>query len=307
MLALAAGYVVLQRRRRHYAVRFTNLPLLESVAPSRPGWRRHVAAAAVAVALIAFIVSLARPVRAEEVPEKHAIVMLVLDTSASMEATDVTPSRIASAVAAAKSFVDDVPSGFEIGLVTFNEKAQLVTSPTTDHAAVTAALDSVTTSPSTATGEGIYTALESITATLKADGTTTTTVGDAKVASIVLLSDGNVDTGRSATEAAQAAKDQDVAISAIAYGTDQGTITLNGNTVSAAADPTTMEQVASISGGTEYSATSASELSDVYGEIQTRVGYHSEQQEVLRWFVGAGVIALLAAAAASMVWSARFL
>src|SRR5438477_1312537 len=130
-----------------------------------------------------------------------------------MEATDVTPSRIASAVAAAKSFVDDAPAGFEIGLVTFNEKAQLVTSPTTHHDSVIAALDSVTTSPSTATGEGIYTALDAIKATLKADNTTTTATGNGKVASIILLSDGNVDTGRSATDAAQTAKDQPVAIS----------------------------------------------------------------------------------------------
>jgi Ca-activated chloride channel family protein len=304
---LAMVYVALQRRRRHYAVRFANLPLLESVAPRRPGWRRHVAAGAVAFALIAFIVGLARPVHAEEVPKKHAVVLLVLDTSASMEATDVSPSRIAAAVAAAKHFVDDSPDGFQIGLVTFNKSAQLVASPTTDHDAVIAALDTVTTAPSTATGEGIYTALDAIKATLKADHASTSTADNTKVASIILLSDGNVDTGRSATSAAQAAKDQHVAISAIAYGTAHGTITLEGKTVSAASDPTTMEQVAKLSGGTEYSATSARELDSVYHEIQSRVGYHVETREIVVWFVGIGVLALLAAVVASMLWTARFL
>ena len=154
------------------------------------------------------------------------------------------------------------------------------------------------------------TALDAIKATLNAYGNGTTTVGTTKsatVASIVLLSDGNVDTGRSATDAAQAAKDANVAISAIAYGTAQGTITLDGNTVSAAADPTTMQQVAKISGGTEYEATSAGELADVYQEVQGRVGYHVEQREILRWFIGVGIVALIAAFAASMVWNGRFL
>jgi Ca-activated chloride channel family protein len=250
-------------------------------------------------------------VRAEAVPRKQAIVMLVLDTSASMEATDVTPSRIASAVAAAKAFVADVPDGFEVGLVTFNKSAQLVAAPTTDHATVVAALDSVTTAPSTATGEGIYVALDAIDAALGTTNDGTSTVSsDAttkKVASIVLLSDGNVDTGRSATDAAQAAADAHVSVTTIAYGTSGGTITLDGNTVSAAADPTTMQNVAEVSGGTAFEASSASELSQVYDDIQGRVGYHQEQTEILRWFIGVGVIALVAAAVASMVWNGRFL
>jgi Ca-activated chloride channel family protein len=309
---LAAAYVALQIRRRHYAVRFANLELLESVAPRRPGWRRHVAAAAVGLALVAFIVSLARPVRAELVPRKQAIVMLVLDTSASMEATDVSPSRIESAVAAAKSFIADVPDTFQIGLVTFNKTAQLVAAPTTDHETVIAALDTVTTAPGTAAGEGIYTALDAIDAAIAAangDATTASSSATAakKVSTIVLLSDGETDVGRSVTDAAQAAADANVPVTTIAYGTDQGTITLDGKTVSVPSDPAQMQAVADTSGGTAFQASSASELSSVYSDIQGRVGYHHEQREILRWFVGVGVIALIAAAGASMVWSGRFL
>jgi Ca-activated chloride channel family protein len=309
--ALAAAYVVLQVRRRHYAVRFTNLDLLQSVAPKRAGWRRHVAAAAVGLALVAFIVSLARPVRAETVPRKQAIVMLALDTSASMEATDVSPSRIEEAVAAAKDFVADVPDTFEVGLVTFNTDAQLVTAPTTDHNAVIVALDSVTTAPGTAAGEGVYTALDAIEAALAAesgsDSTTQAATTPAKVSTIVLLSDGETDVGRPVAEAAQAAADAKVPVTTIAYGTDQGTISLDGRTISVPSDPQTMQSVADTTGGTAFQATSATQLSSVYDDIQGRVGYHHEQREILRWFVGVGVIALLAGAAASMIWSGRFL
>src|SRR5688572_18735646 len=98
---LAVAYVVLQRRRRHYAVRFTNLDLLASVAPKRPGWRRHASAALVGLALAGVVLGLARPVRDERVPKEEATVMLVVDTSVSMEATDVAPDRLQAAQAAA--------------------------------------------------------------------------------------------------------------------------------------------------------------------------------------------------------------
>src|SRR3954447_3722569 len=96
--ALAAAYVYFQLRRRHYAARFTNLDLLASVAPKRPGWRRHVAAAGMGLALLGMIVAFARPARDERVPKEEATIMLVVDVSASMQATDVSPSRLDAAV-----------------------------------------------------------------------------------------------------------------------------------------------------------------------------------------------------------------
>ena len=169
VVALAAVYVVLQVRRRHYAVRFTNLDLLQSVAPKRAGWRRHVAAAAVGLALVAFIVSLARPVRGGDGARSRRSSCSCSTRRRRWTPPTSRPSRIESAVAAAKDFVADVPDTFQVGLVTFNKDAKLVTAPTTDHDAVVITLDSVTTAPGTAAGEGIYTALDAIDAALAAE------------------------------------------------------------------------------------------------------------------------------------------
>src|SRR5581483_7671117 len=133
---LALLYAWIQRRRRHAAVRFTNVALLAAVAPPRPGWRRHLPAAAVALALIALVVSIAEPVHTVRVPKDAATIMLVIDVSASMDATDVAPTRLEAAVAAGKSFVDDLPPQIKIGLISFSRTAQVIASPTVDHQAV---------------------------------------------------------------------------------------------------------------------------------------------------------------------------
>jgi len=301
--ALAIGYVALQVRRRHYAVRFTNLDLLESVAPRRPGWRRHLAALAVGLALIAFVVSLARPVRAEQIARKRALVVLVLDTSTSMNATDVAPSRIESAVTNAKSFVEGLPDDAEVGLVTFNTDASVVAAPTTDHALITSALDRVQTHPGTAGGDGIDAALDAI-ATARGDGPAS---GKQGAATIVMLSDGETDIGLPIDDAAAAAKDDGVTINAISFGTQAGTITQSGITVNVPANPDALRTVAETTGGTFFEAASADQLHAVYQNIEKDIGYKTEQREILRFFVGLGFVALLVAAAAAMVWNARFL
>ena len=191
--------------------------------------------------------------------------MLVLDMSASMDATDVAPSRIESAVAAAKDFVDDVPDTFQVGLVAVRQDAKLVAAPTTDHDAVVVALDSVTTAPGHRRRRGLFTALDAIEAALAAasesDSTTQAAVTSAKkVSTIVLLSDGATDVGRPVDDAAQAAADADVPVTTIAYGTDDGTVELDGRTVPVPADPATMQSVADTTGGTAFEAASADEL-----------------------------------------------
>lgn len=141
--ALAVMYVVLQRRRRQYAVRFTNIALLEAVAPNRPGWRRHATAAAFLVAITALVVAFARPTHDEKVPRERATVVVAIDTSLSMKADDVSPSRIAAAKAAAKAFVDQLPPKINVGLVSFDGNARLDVSPTTDRAKVKRSIDRV--------------------------------------------------------------------------------------------------------------------------------------------------------------------
>jgi Ca-activated chloride channel family protein len=315
--ALAATYVYLQQRRRHYAVRFTNLPLLESVAPKRPGWRRHVPAAAVALALIASVIGLARPVRATAVPRATAVVMLALDISGSMAATDVSPDRLDAAVTAAATFVKTLPAGFEVGLVAFDDMALVVATPTTDHDSVVAALKTLQPGRGTAAGDGIMAALQAIEtaqAAASAKGQTAAdappaTVPSATVpsATIVLLSDGATTTGLPVEQAAHAAKDANVPVSTITYGTDGGTVDIQGQVIPVPPDPDTMAAVAKATGGTAFNASSTSQLNSVYSEIQGRVGYTAVQHELIVWFLGAAMILLVLGCAGSMLWTGRFL
>jgi Ca-activated chloride channel family protein len=310
--ALAAAYVVLQRRRRRYAVRFTNLDLLDSIAPARPGWRRHLPASAVAIAMIAMVVSLARPMHDVRIPKETAVVMLAIDVSASMSATDVEPTRLQAAVAAASAFVEELPAGFEVGLVAFDGTARLLRAPTIDHAAVVSSLARLQVGPGTATGEGILTALDAIEQVQTDGGTipaavTTPADGEAPSATIVLLSDGATTVGTALAEAETAAVDAGVPVSTITFGTATGTVLVQGRTVPVPPDTASMAEVASKTGGTAFEAASGKELARVYDDIQARVGYSTEQRELTTWFVAAGVLMLLAAVVASLVWTGRFL
>src|SRR5918996_2156386 len=159
---LAIGYVLLLRRRRRDTVRFTNLELLDRVAPERPGWPRHIPAAALIAALAVLTVALAGPMAEARVPRNRATVVLVIDVSLSMQATDVEPSRLAAAQAAAKSFADQLTPGVNLGLVAFAGTAAVLVSPTTDRPSVKRAVDGLRLSESTATGEAIFAAMSSI-------------------------------------------------------------------------------------------------------------------------------------------------
>ncbi|MEA3055670.1 MAG: Ca-activated chloride channel [Actinomycetota bacterium] len=303
--ALAAGYVVLQRTRRHHAVRFTNLDLLDSVAPQRPGWRRHVAAGIAGLALVSMVIALARPAHDARVPREEAVVMLAIDVSRSMTATDVTPSRLASAVTAAKSFIDGVPAGFRVGLVAFDDNARLVETPTLDHQAVLDALDRLQPGRGTAAGDAIETALDAIRSSSSTAGTSAT--GTKLAATIVLLSDGATTAGTDPAVASQDATSSGVPVTTIAYGTAQGTVTVDGEVVPVPADPVAMKSIADATKGSFFEASSASRLREVYRDIRSRIGHVTEQREIVLWFVFLALIALMLALGASMLWTARFI
>lgn len=299
---LAAAYVILQSRRRDYTVRFTNLELLASVAPKRPGWRRHVPAAAMAFALATLVVGLARPVRDERVPQEAATVMLVVDVSASMQATDVAPTRLQAAREAAASFVQDLPDRLRLGLVSFDRTTRVLAPPTTDHAAVEAGIASLTTGPGTAAGDAIFVALDAITG---AGGAGTT---DGKqTAAIVLLSDGVTTVGSPVDAAAQAAVEQGVPVTTIAFGTESGTVEIGGRLIPVPADAAAMSDLADVTGGSFFEASSGQELRGVYEKIGSRVGYTIEEKEIGMVFVAVGVAVLLLALGAAMAWTGRIL
>jgi Ca-activated chloride channel family protein len=300
--ALAGLYVWVQRRRRHAAVRFSNLALLADVAPARPGWRRHLPAAAVALAMAALVIAVAEPVQQVRVPKEAATLMMVIDVSASMDATDVSPSRLKAAIVAAKTFVSDLPPQIRVGLVAYSRSARVVASPTVDHQALLDGIDRLILGTGTATGEAIYTALDALAAANDTAGAAATTLGGS---AIVLLSDGVPTVGRPVLGAAQEAADQGVPISTIAFGTSEGEVLIQGRRVSVPADPETMSSIAEITNGRFFEAVSAKGLRSVYKDIGTRVGYETQQRDASGPILTMAVVALLAAAGLALIWNAR--
>jgi len=250
------------------------------------------------------LVSAAQPTRQERVPREKGVVVLAIDTSLSMQATDISPTRLEAAIDGATEFVKELPDGIEVGLVSFDSDARLLVSPTTDHQSVEAAISTLTTNARTATGEGVYASLDAVQTALAEDGSGADGE-DTVPAAIVLLSDGVETVGRSVDSATQAASDAKVPISTIAYGTPTGTVTIEGQTMSVPADDQTMQRVADATGGTFFEATSAGQLKDVYADIQTTIGYETEPREVGRALLGGAFVILLAAGGIAVLTSAR--
>jgi Ca-activated chloride channel homolog len=300
-VALIAAYVVVQLRRRHHAVRFTNLSLLASVAPKRPGWRRHVPAAAVVGALVLLVLAFAQPSHQRKVARERGTVMLAIDVSNSMGAKDVSPNRLAAAVDAARSFVEGLPAKLRVGLILYDGTPRVVSAPTDDHDAVANALSKAKLGPGTATGEAIFTALASI-GTIDPD---TQTAGGPPPAMIIVMSDGTTTVGRPDDAGIAAAKEAGVPVSTIAYGTPDGTITIEGQTVPVPADDAALQAIAEGTGGQFFSATSGDQLRQVYNQIGQTVGFDVETREVTATFVGFALVLLTLAAIGSLFWSSR--
>lgn len=299
---LAVAYVLVQLRRKRYVARFSNVELLGSVAPRRPGWRRHLTFALLLVGLTVLSFGVARPAAAVRVPRDNATVILDIDVSLSMEATDVLPSRIATAKQAAKNFAGLLPSRINLGLVAFGGQANLLVPPTRDRQAVRRAISGLHLQESTAIGEAIFTSLQAI-----QTFTASTTPRGSKPppARIVLLSDGTNTVGRSISSAIGAAQKAHVQVSTIAFGTQNGTVTINGATQPVPADDQALQQIARETGGSFHTAHSEQELSSVYRDIGSQIGYTTKHHDISWRFMLAGLLALLAAGGAAMLWSGR--
>jgi Ca-activated chloride channel family protein len=302
---LVALYVVEQRRRRAAAAAFATRPLQPAVTPKRPGWRRHAPMLATALALAVLILAAAKPQRTVAVPVERASIMLATDVSGSMTATDLQPSRLDAAKRAARRFVDQVPAPVNIGVLAFNGSARVLQSPTRDRNAVLAAIDGMSPSGATATGEAITTAT-----TVLRPGTAES--GRRPPAAILLLSDGASTRGRDPTAAAQAARQVGVAVYTVALGTEQGTITVprrNGGTQirRVPPDPDSLAQIAQVSGGKAYSAQTATRLNDVYQRLGSQLGHEQKKRQITSTFAGGGLALLLVGIAMSMRWFGRLI
>jgi Ca-activated chloride channel family protein len=296
--ALLVGYVVVQRQRRPYAVRFTNVDLLASVAPRHPGWRRHLAAGASLLALTLTVMAFAKPARTVEVPRETATVMLALDVSNSMKATDVEPTRLRAAQRAVETFVDTLPKRFRLGLVLFAGSVQVAVPPTHERARVRTAVNNIELQPATAIGEALFASLSAI-RQAPAEGNRT------PPARIVLLSDGDTNAGRPNAMGVEAAKRAGVRVSTIAFGTDEGTILLDGEQNAVPVNRDALREIAQATDGTYAEAVTEKGLRRTYENIGSQLARRSQFRPVTMWFVGGAMAFAFAAAAGSLIWTSR--
>jgi Ca-activated chloride channel family protein len=300
--ALAAAYVILQRRRGRYAVRFTNLSLLDTIAPRRMSWRRHVAVGLALATLGGAVVLFAKPSGLAKVPRQTPVTVVVtIDVSLSMEATDVAPNRITAAKETATSFLNRLPADYQVGLVSFARYAKVVVAPTTNRPQVVNAINALRLHQYTATGEGIFTALDVVKQSLAG---TRPTGGDKLPAMIVMISDGKRTVGRSPVAAAEAAKAQGVPIYTVALGTYNATITSHGQIIPVPVEIGELRQISRISGGQAYVASTAADLLNAYKDVKGRLVYETERTDVTSRYIGwLALLALLSAGAGLSVAS----
>jgi Ca-activated chloride channel family protein len=340
------GYLYVQRRRSRYVVRFTNVDLLANLVPKTPAWRRHVPPALYVAAMAALVIALARPSAMVAVPREDATIILAMDTSGSMMATDVAPSRLASAKEAAATFVDQLPPTFQVGLVTFSTAAQVAVRPTTDRAEIHAALDSLVADGGTALGDAIGTstdlAREVIDTAAAAGGSTGTSPApsadpnasgapsasptpsaspsaapstkdeERPLVATVLLSDGSNSTGNLEPDAAaREAASIGMPVYTIALGTADGVVTVQDefgmpHTVEVPPDTDTLAAIAETTGARSFQAPTAGDLQQIYESLGSRVGTREEPQEVTQWFAAAGLALMVGGAALAAHWFNRF-
>jgi Ca-activated chloride channel family protein len=323
------AYLLAQRRRTRYAVRFTNLDLLANVVSRSPGWRRHLPPALYLLALSGLLLSLARPHAVTLVPKEQATVMLVMDTSGSMNATDVVPSRMIAAEQAASSFLDALPAKFRVGVVAFSGTAQTLIRPTTDRAAVQDVLFSLHAEGPTAMGDAIERALEARLPPQPVPAPTTTARGQRAQPTppattrpdpskqpptvILLLSDGSNTQGRTQPlEAARHARELNVPVFTIALGTDTGMVDVPDEStgqlrrIPVPPDKFTLRRVAEATGGRFFIAPSNRDLRGVYHDLGSKIGFVKQKQEITVVFAAASLLLLVAGAGLSLIWFSRF-
>lgn len=306
-VALLVAYVLLQRQRAVYAVRLASAEMFDSIVPKRPGWRRHATAATFALALLVLLAGFAKPAREIEVAKERATIIVAIDVSLSMEADDVDPNRLVAAQSAAVNFISSLPDGLNVGLVSFAGNANVLVPPTTQRNPTIRAIEGLQLAPSTAIGEAIFTSLDALqSAPPNEDGTL-------PPARIILLSDGETTVGRSDSLAITAAVNAEVPVSTIAFGTPNGQIefddpeteAIERDVYSVPVADENLETIADATGGRAFSASSLEELSQIYDDIGSDVGFEVEFTEITDWFLGAGLLLLGLSSLLSLWWFQR--
>ena len=305
VIAMAGVYVALQFTRRRYAVRISSMELLDKVAPRRPGWRRHVVGALFLLGLAGLVVAWAQPVATVKVPKERSTIVLAIDTSLSMMATDVSPSRLEAAQEAAVDFVNGLPKNLNVALIGFAGSAQLLVPPTQDHAAVTAAIKGLELKEATAIGDAVNLSVDVI------ENQAQRTEEGKPDATVVLISDGETTVGMPTADSVPIANEAGVAINTIAYGTPNGQITVDedgdgiGQTAQVPVNTEELRALAEQTGGVARTADSLDDLARVYEDFGSSIGYDEEQTDIAYKFSAGSLAVLLAAGALSLWWLQR--
>jgi len=297
---LVGVYIYLSRRKNRSGMRFTNTGVLGAVVPVQSQWRRHLAVALSLLSLVTLTVAWSRPSGIDHIPRERATIVLILDISQSMAATDVKPNRLDAAKVEAKEFVSSLPAQYNVALVSLSGNPASRMPPTQDRGQVGRAIDALTLQDSTAIGDAINVAMSTLQSAPKAaDGST-------PPGAIVMLSDGQNTAGRSPTqEAAEAAKAK-VPIYTIAFGNENGYVDLDGKREKVPPDKALLQRISTLTNGRAFTAESVGELDSVYKNIRSEVGYEEVRKEVTANWAGYGLAFAVIAALAAVSLGARW-
>jgi Ca-activated chloride channel homolog len=301
LLPLLAGlYLLAQRRRRAYAVRFTNLALLKQVAGPGPGLRRHIPPALYLLGAAALLLGLARPTAVMAVPREQASVVLAIDISSSMAAEDLNPTRMAAAQMAAHAFVDSLPEDTRIALVSFHIFASVNVPLTRDHEMIRRGIDMLTPGGATAMGDGLYLALDQ----LAMRSTVETDPENPGPTLVLLLSDGESNRGIDPFTAAERARGDGVPVYTVGIGQRGQTAYVKDTPVGL--DEKTLLAMAEMTGGSYFYAAETSQLTEIYTNLGSQFGWEEEQTEVTALVAGVGAVFIVAAGILGLLWFQQF-
>jgi Ca-activated chloride channel homolog len=301
---LVALYVVRERRRRASAAQFGNPSLLPNVIDRAPGRLRYLPLAILLVALTAMLVGVARPHATVSTPREEATIVLAMDVSRSMKATDVRPTRLGAARTAAQDFLRTIPEKFRVGVVSFASRATVAIPPTEDRALVEAALDALRPGEGTAIGDAVVLSAQ-LGRNQRAED------GSRPPRAVLLISDGAPDGGNTSPEvAASQARRAGVPVYTVVLGTPNGVVEeeVTGGLrriIRVPARPETLRQIARDTRGRFFAAADDEELRAVYEELGSKLGHRKESREVTDFFAGSSAMLLLAGGALSMFWFRR--
>jgi Ca-activated chloride channel family protein len=318
---LALAYISAQRRRNQYALRYASVSLVAQAVGRGPGIKRHIPAALYLIAMAALIIGLARPQATIPVPQNTGTVVLVIDVSGSMFAEDVDPNRMEATKEAARDFVEKQPDGVKIGVVSFSDFAALVAPPTTERKQVLEAISRLRPQRGTNIGAGLQVALDAVYEDQAADGdgvvtsqATPTPVPaapgaanlDTPPASIVLVSDGQSNTGPDPLDVVSEATTAGVKVYTVGIGTPEGTVLqIQGRNVFTRLDESTLQAVADQTGGRYFNAQSDADLRQVYDDLSRERVIENKNTEVTFAFAGAALVLSIVAGGLGLLWFNR--